>query len=48
MAYSGQLAEWATGVDFTDVPADVVASTKWRILDVIGLVLAGHDTPFGT
>jgi 2-methylcitrate dehydratase PrpD len=44
---SSQLARWAAGVTFEDLPADVVASTKLRILDVIGLSLAGAETEFG-
>ena len=32
---------------FDDLPADVVAATKLRVLDVIGLALAGSETPFG-
>jgi 2-methylcitrate dehydratase PrpD len=34
-------------VRFDDLPPDVVAATKARILDVIGLSLAGAETPFG-
>ena len=44
---ASQLALWAAAVRFEDLPADVVASTKLRILDVVGLALAGADTPFG-
>jgi 2-methylcitrate dehydratase PrpD len=42
-----RLAEWASSLTFADIPADVVASTKLRILDVIGLSLAGSETAFG-
>jgi 2-methylcitrate dehydratase PrpD len=42
-----QLARWVSGLSFADVPADVVAATKLRVLDVIGLALAGSATPFG-
>jgi 2-methylcitrate dehydratase PrpD len=42
-----QAAEWAVGVGFDDLPPDVVAGTRLRILDVIGLALAGSDTRFG-
>jgi 2-methylcitrate dehydratase PrpD len=42
-----QLAEWTSRLTFADLPADVVTSTKLRILDVIGLSLAGAETPFG-
>jgi 2-methylcitrate dehydratase PrpD len=41
------LARWAASVTFDDLPSDVVASTKLRILDVIGLALAGAETDFG-
>ena len=40
-SYSEKLADWVCGLDFDDLPADVVASTKDRVLDVIGLALAG-------
>src|SRR5918993_3139644 len=42
-----RLAEWASGLTFDDLPADVVASTRLRFLDVIGLSLAGSVTAFG-
>src|SRR4029077_9079097 len=32
---------------FEDLPADVVEATKLRVMDVIGLSLAGAETPFG-
>jgi 2-methylcitrate dehydratase PrpD len=41
------LGDWASRVAFADVPADVIAATKRRTLDVVGLSLAGADTPFG-
>jgi len=41
------LAAWATSVRFEDLPTDVVHSTKLRVLDVIGLALAGAETQFG-
>jgi 2-methylcitrate dehydratase PrpD len=41
------LADWASAITFADLPADVVAATTLRILDVIGLSLAGSETPFG-
>jgi 2-methylcitrate dehydratase PrpD len=44
---SEQLAEWVGGLAYEQLPADVVASTKDRVLDVIGLALAGGATPFG-
>lgn len=45
--YSKVLAQWVHQLTFTDVPADVVESTRYRILDVIGLALAGLGTAFG-
>jgi 2-methylcitrate dehydratase PrpD len=36
-----------SGLRYEDLPSDVVESTKLRILDVIGLALAGAETPFG-
>src|SRR5260221_2967010 len=47
MASSSEAAGWAARVQFDDLPADIVASTKLRVLDVIGLALAGAETPFG-
>jgi 2-methylcitrate dehydratase PrpD len=46
-SYSEQLADWVRTISFDDLPAAVVESTKYRILDVIGLALAGLGTPFG-
>jgi 2-methylcitrate dehydratase PrpD len=47
MPISADIARWAARVSFDALPADVVASTRLRVLDVIGLALAGADTPFG-
>jgi 2-methylcitrate dehydratase PrpD len=44
---SGKLAKWAHATGFDDLPADVVESTRFRMLDVIGLALAGLGTGFG-
>ena len=44
---SAQLAQWAASITFEDLPADIVASTKLRVMDVIGLALAGAETEFG-
>lgn len=46
-SHAEELAEWVHGFDFARLPADLVESTKLRVLDVIGLVLAGTVTPFG-
>lgn len=42
-----ELANWASRIVFADLPEDVVVSTKLRVMDVIGLALAGADTEFG-
>jgi len=44
---ASQLAQWVREVRYEDLPPDVVESTKLRILDVIGLALAGAGTAFG-
>ncbi len=44
---SEQLAHWASALKFEDLPTDVVESTKLRILDVMGLALAGLGTAYG-
>ena len=44
---ASEVAAWVAGLSFTDLPADVVATTKLRVLDVIGLSLAGSTTPLG-
>ena len=41
------LADWALNLSFSDLPDDVVRATRLRILDVIGLALAGGETQFG-
>jgi 2-methylcitrate dehydratase PrpD len=46
-SYSRQLAQWTRALRFEDLPADVVSATKYRVLDVIGLALAGVTMPFG-
>ena len=38
---------WVSHLTYDDLPHDVVAATKLRVLDVIGLALAGSETPFG-
>jgi 2-methylcitrate dehydratase PrpD len=42
-----QLADWVSRVAFEDIPADVMEATRLRMLDVIGLALAGSGTAFG-
>ena len=44
---SGHLAAWVSRASFDDLPEDVIEATKLRVLDVIGLALAGAETAFG-
>jgi 2-methylcitrate dehydratase PrpD len=44
---STELAIWASSVEFQDLPSDIVEATKLRVLDTIGLALAGAETDFG-
>jgi 2-methylcitrate dehydratase PrpD len=44
---SEALANWALSLRFDDLPADIVDNTRYRILDMIGLTLAGTGTGFG-
>ena len=44
---SQSIARWVTQATFETLPQDVVAATRLRILDVIGLTIAGGTTPFG-
>ena len=41
------LGRWVSGITFDALPLDVVEATKRRVLDVVGLALAGAETPFG-
>ena len=47
VSISADIARWASHVSFDDLPGDVVHASKLRVLDVIGLSLAGAETPFG-
>jgi 2-methylcitrate dehydratase PrpD len=42
-----EVAEWVARVRYEDLPADVIDTTKLRIMDVLGLALAGAVTRFG-
>ncbi len=41
------MARWVSEFRYEDLPADVIESTKLRVLDVMGLCLTGAETPFG-
>src|SRR6266498_3907254 len=45
--FSTELGTWASTLTFDDLPHDIVESTKLRVMDVIGLSLAGAETDFG-
>lgn len=42
---SARVADWAAGLSLRDVPAEVVESTKLRILDLVGVMLAARPLP---
>jgi len=48
VALATTVADWALGLTYADLPDDVRQATRWRLLDVLGLALAGSVTPFGT
>jgi 2-methylcitrate dehydratase PrpD len=41
MQLNQRIAEWASKLRDEDLPDDVVESTKWRVLDIIGCMLGG-------
>lgn len=43
---TAQLADWATRLRFQDLPADVAAGTAERIVDTLGVTLAGARCEF--
>jgi 2-methylcitrate dehydratase PrpD len=47
MHFSRELARWTRALRYEDLPSDVIEITKYRVLDVVGLALAGVATPFG-
>ena len=47
MALSTAIARWAVTTPNEVLPRDVVDTTKLRVLDIIGLSLAGADSPLG-
>jgi 2-methylcitrate dehydratase PrpD len=42
-----QLADWAAGLRFDDLPAEVVADCRLRLLDTLGVALAATPLPIG-
>ena len=43
-----ELAEWALGLRYEDLPAPVVADVTLRGLDTLGLIIGGAGTPMGS
>jgi len=44
MTLAERLAEFAAGLEFDDLPADVVASVRLRALDILGIALASSTS----
>jgi 2-methylcitrate dehydratase PrpD len=44
---SSRVAHWTTALRFEHLPDDIVADTKRRVLDILGLSLAGAATDLG-
>lgn len=47
IAASEKLSMWVGKSCFEDLPEDVVTATRLRIIDVVGLSIAGSQRPFG-
>jgi 2-methylcitrate dehydratase PrpD len=47
MAFASDLARWSSTLRADDIPDDVRYATRLRLLDIIGLSLAGAVTPLG-
>jgi 2-methylcitrate dehydratase PrpD len=46
-ALATEVAAWTARLTFEDLPPDVVETTRLRVLDVIGLSIAGSETALG-
>lgn len=44
---SEHTAQWSAGIGLADIPADVIAAARWRILDTIGVSLAVAAQDYG-
>jgi 2-methylcitrate dehydratase PrpD len=47
IAASEAISAWVATLSYGDIPEDVIASTRFRVLDVLGLSIAGGETAFG-
>lgn len=45
MTYAMQIADWAAGLRFRDIPEAVIADEKLRVLDILGVALAASTFP---
>lgn len=48
LSLTRQLADWYLALKYDDVPTDVLATTKLRVLDVLGLSLVPVNAEFGS
>ena len=48
MTLGSQLAEWVAGLRYADMPAELVADCRLRLLDTLGVALAAVPLPIGT
>lgn len=46
-SHTHQLSQWVANLRFEDLPDDVIKNTRLRVLDEMGLAIAGLDTTFG-
>ena len=46
-SFASDIADWSHRLCYTDLPDDVREASKLRLLDILGLSLAGADTPLG-
>lgn len=44
---SEAISNWVADLSYEDLPVDIVASSRLRVLDVLGLSIAGAQTRFG-
>ena len=45
--YSRQLAEWVLGLEYEEIPPQVIESAKTAFLDILGIALASSGMEFG-
>lgn len=47
MSLASEVARWSSSFAFDDLPGDIIETTKLRVLDTMGLSLAGAGTAIG-